>query len=174
MSWLVYVLECGDATLYTGVTNDLERRLDLHERGRGARYTRGRAPFVVRYVEAAANKRVAFLSLRKVKEGKEVQPSGPVPDSQWGLKPSLEPADLNLVNFGADSVTIGDRRFNAQKCKIEIKPEKRAPISLTEWTDAKGVILAVEDNAEPDIRMGLLQFKRYSTITPPSAPATQK
>jgi putative endonuclease len=40
----VYVLECADGSLYTGVTNDLERRLEAHARGRGAKYTRGRLP----------------------------------------------------------------------------------------------------------------------------------
>ncbi len=45
------MLRCGDGTLYTGVTTDLERRLAAHARGRGARYTRGRGPFTVVLVE---------------------------------------------------------------------------------------------------------------------------
>lgn len=44
MSWWVYLLECGDGTLYTGITNDVERRLAMHQAGKGARYTRGRGP----------------------------------------------------------------------------------------------------------------------------------
>jgi putative endonuclease len=47
----VYVLRCGDGTLYTGVTTDLVRRLRMHHAGRAARYTRGRGPFVVLHVE---------------------------------------------------------------------------------------------------------------------------
>ena len=43
MDW-VYMLECGDGSLYTGWTNDLARRLAAHQSGRGAKYTRGRAP----------------------------------------------------------------------------------------------------------------------------------
>ncbi len=42
--WFVYLLQCADGTLYCGVTTNLERRIDQHNRGRGARYTRGRAP----------------------------------------------------------------------------------------------------------------------------------
>lgn len=42
--WHVYLVECGDGTLYCGVTNDLERRVGAHASGRGARYTRGRGP----------------------------------------------------------------------------------------------------------------------------------
>jgi putative endonuclease len=42
--WRVYILRCGDGTLYTGATNDLTRRLAAHALGRGARYTRSRLP----------------------------------------------------------------------------------------------------------------------------------
>ncbi len=51
MAWRVYILRCGDGTLYTGVTTDLERRLAAHRAGRGARYTRGRLPLRVVFVE---------------------------------------------------------------------------------------------------------------------------
>ena len=44
ISWFVYVLQCRDGVLYTGVTNDLGRRLAEHRQGRGAKYTRGRMP----------------------------------------------------------------------------------------------------------------------------------
>ena len=54
--WTVYILECADSTLYTGITNDLERRLAQHEAGTGARYTRGRGPFEVRYTQACAGR----------------------------------------------------------------------------------------------------------------------
>ena len=46
--WCVYIVECADGTLYTGITNDLERRLDEHNAGTGARYTRSRRPVVLR------------------------------------------------------------------------------------------------------------------------------
>jgi putative endonuclease len=52
-SWVVYLLRCGDGTLYCGVTNDLPGRLEAHRAGRGARYTRGRSPLEVVYVERA-------------------------------------------------------------------------------------------------------------------------
>lgn len=51
MPWIVYILHCADGTLYTGITNDLERRLAAHEAGAGARYTRGRGPFRLVYRE---------------------------------------------------------------------------------------------------------------------------
>ena len=51
MSWTVYILRCADGTLYTGITNDLKRRLAEHEAGQGAKYTKGRGPFNLVYQE---------------------------------------------------------------------------------------------------------------------------
>ncbi|MGH1398029.1 MAG: GIY-YIG nuclease family protein [Alphaproteobacteria bacterium] len=51
MDWVVYILECGDGSLYTGITNDLDARIAAHESGQGAKYTRGRGPFMLRYCE---------------------------------------------------------------------------------------------------------------------------
>lgn len=49
--WAVYILECKDGTLYTGITDDLERRIKAHNEGKGAKYTRGRGPVRLRYRE---------------------------------------------------------------------------------------------------------------------------
>ena len=66
MRWCVYLIRCGDGTLYAGMTNDLRKRLAAHEAGRGARYTRGRGPLTVVHVErkrsrSSALKREAAL-----------------------------------------------------------------------------------------------------------------
>jgi predicted GIY-YIG superfamily endonuclease len=45
--WFVYVVRCGDGTLYTGIAKDVAARIGEHERGMGAKYTRGRGPFVL-------------------------------------------------------------------------------------------------------------------------------
>jgi putative endonuclease len=45
--WIVYILKCSDGTLYTGITNNLERRVKQHNAGKGAKYTRGRGPVTV-------------------------------------------------------------------------------------------------------------------------------
>lgn len=45
--WQVYVLRCRDDTYYCGITTELQRRIDQHNRGQGARYTRGRGPVVL-------------------------------------------------------------------------------------------------------------------------------
>lgn len=53
--WYVYIVRCADGSLYTGVTTDLERRLAEHNSGRGAAYTRSRAPVAVVYSEEYMN-----------------------------------------------------------------------------------------------------------------------
>ena len=60
MAWTVYMLRCGDGTLYTGATCDLPRRLTAHQSGRGAKYTRSRLPVALAYQEAAADKSAAL------------------------------------------------------------------------------------------------------------------
>ncbi len=45
--WFVYILRCRDASLYTGIARDVAARIAVHEAGRGAKYTRGRGPFVL-------------------------------------------------------------------------------------------------------------------------------
>lgn len=58
-TWHVYVLRCADGTLYTGISNDVARRVDLHNQGRGARYTRGRLPVRLVYQEEAGSRAAA-------------------------------------------------------------------------------------------------------------------
>ena len=56
MSWYVYVLRCADGTLYTGITTDLDRRLEEHNSGKGARYTAARCPVSLHYIEEASDR----------------------------------------------------------------------------------------------------------------------
>ena len=50
-TWYLYILRCGDDTLYTGITTDVEKRLEAHREGKGAKYTRGRSPLELVYRE---------------------------------------------------------------------------------------------------------------------------
>ena len=49
--WYLYILRCGDGSLYTGITTDVEKRLEAHRSGKGAKYTRGRGPLELVYRE---------------------------------------------------------------------------------------------------------------------------
>ncbi|SDQ04394.1 putative endonuclease [Virgibacillus subterraneus] len=64
----VYILKCKDKTLYTGYTNDLEHRVAMHEQGKGAKYTRGRGPFQVVFVERFSTKEEALQKEYQVKQ----------------------------------------------------------------------------------------------------------
>ena len=67
MAWFVYILRCGDGTLYTGVTDDVPRRLETHRSGRGAKYTRGRGPLELVYQEQAPDKSAALRREYQIK-----------------------------------------------------------------------------------------------------------
>lgn len=53
--WYVYILRCGDGSLYTGITTDVAQRLEAHRSGKGAKYTRGRGPLELVYTEECAD-----------------------------------------------------------------------------------------------------------------------
>lgn len=65
--YVVYILRCGDGTLYTGCTNDLPKRLAAHQSGKGAKYTRSRLPVTLVYSEPAADRSAALRRERAVK-----------------------------------------------------------------------------------------------------------
>lgn len=50
-TWYLYILRCGDGSLYTGITTDVDKRFAVHQRGKGAKYTRGRGPLEIAYRE---------------------------------------------------------------------------------------------------------------------------
>jgi putative endonuclease len=58
--YLVYILRCADNTLYTGITNGLEKRLRAHTEGTGAKYVRTRLPYELVYTEELATKSLAL------------------------------------------------------------------------------------------------------------------
>lgn len=74
--WVLYILECKDGTLYTGITDNFERRFQAHNTGKGAKYTRGRGPLKVRYMEdcedhsAALKRESAVKRLTKTEKQK--------------------------------------------------------------------------------------------------------
>ena len=65
--WTLYMIECADGTFYTGIARDLERRLSQHGTPRGAKYTRGRGPFILRYTETELTHSQALSRERQIK-----------------------------------------------------------------------------------------------------------
>ena len=60
MAWFVYMLRCADGSLYTGYTDDVQRRLSTHQSGKGAKYTRSRLPVELAYWEELPDKSTAL------------------------------------------------------------------------------------------------------------------
>lgn len=67
MTSFCYILECADGSYYTGWSNDPERRLRMHNAGRGARYTRSRRPVRLVYVEELPDRASAMRRERQIK-----------------------------------------------------------------------------------------------------------
>jgi putative endonuclease len=67
MSCFCYILECADGTYYTGWTTDPERRVKVHNAGRGARYTRTRRPVKLVYIEPQPDRTAAMKRERAIK-----------------------------------------------------------------------------------------------------------
>jgi putative endonuclease len=64
----VYILRCRDKTYYTGITNDLPRRIKQHNTGTGAKYTRGRSPVKLVYKEEGLTKSEALKREHEIKQ----------------------------------------------------------------------------------------------------------
>ncbi len=81
-TWFVYILRCGDGTLYTGITNDLTRRLEKHNAGTASRYTRSRLPVELVYQEVqisrshALKRELAVKALSRQEKEMLIQDAG--------------------------------------------------------------------------------------------------
>ena len=85
--WYVYILRCGDGTLYCGSTDDVQRRLATHQAGKGAKYTRGRGPLELVYSEecencsAALKREAAIKRLNRQQKWKLIQTTEMTPSA---------------------------------------------------------------------------------------------
>lgn len=83
--WFVYMLRCGDGTLYTGMTDDVQRRLEAHRSGKGAKYTRGRGPLELVYQETLPTRQEAL-------------------SREWHIKHMTREEKQNLIQNQTDSL----------------------------------------------------------------------
>lgn len=89
-NWTVYMLECADGTLYTGITDDLGRRLRAHNEGRGAKYTRGRGPLKLRYLESVPDKSTALKREHALKQLRRSEKMAIIQEKEREIKSLLE------------------------------------------------------------------------------------
>ena len=66
-TWKLYILRCGDGSLYTGITTDVDKRLEAHRAGKGAKYTRGRGPLELVYREDCGDHSAALRRELEIK-----------------------------------------------------------------------------------------------------------
>ena len=74
--WYLYIVECSDGTFYTGITTDIKKRIDAHNSGRGAKYTRGRGPVKLMHLRRYTDRSAASKSehkIKKLKRGKKLR-----------------------------------------------------------------------------------------------------
>lgn len=71
--WFVYIVQCADKSLYTGIATDVERRVAEHNTGQGARYTRGRGPVTLVYQEKAQDRPAALKREYAIKRMRTAQ-----------------------------------------------------------------------------------------------------
>ncbi|MFJ6414929.1 endonuclease [Terribacillus saccharophilus] len=65
---MVYMLKCKDGSLYTGYTNALAKRLKQHATGKGAKYTKGRGPFILVYIRFFDSRQAALREEYRIKQ----------------------------------------------------------------------------------------------------------
>ncbi len=73
--WMVYIVSCSDSRLYTGITNDLKNRIEAHNSGAGAKFTRGRRPVTLLYWEKCEDRSSATkreLQIKKLSRQKKI------------------------------------------------------------------------------------------------------
>ncbi len=112
-TWYVYVVRCGDGTLYTGVTTDLARRLAEHASGRGAKYTRSRGGVTLQHWESAPARGAALsreAAIKRLPRAAKLRLADPP-----GLRPAT-PADLpwiasTLARYGLDQERLEAPQF---------------------------------------------------------------
>ena len=85
-TWFVYIVECVDGSLYTGITVDLAARFDAHRRGRGARYLRAHPPRRLLAAEACADRSAASRAEYRIKQ------LAPAEKRDWALRHALAAA----------------------------------------------------------------------------------
>ena len=97
-SWCLYVLRCADGTLYTGITNNLEKRLKAHNSGKGAKYTRSRAPCEIVATCSMPNKSASLKSEHRFKKLSRQQKLDAIQEGIEKLFPEYLNTDQNDRN----------------------------------------------------------------------------
>lgn len=94
--WFVYILRCADGTLYTGITNDVNRRCDRHNAGTGSRYTRSRLPVRMEYQETQATRGLALKRELAIKAMSRLEKESLIRSVNSARKPSTKRRKMSV------------------------------------------------------------------------------
>ena len=126
MGWWVYILRCGDGTLYTGSTSDVDRRAAAHAGGRGAKYTRGRGPIAVVYREECPDKGAALrreAAIKKLKRPGKLKLIAAYAERRRNMKKA---AFIGTGNMGAPLVGAACKALGAEQVVITNRTREKA------------------------------------------------
>lgn len=96
MAWYVYILRCGDGSLYTGITDDVPRRLAAHRSGKGAKYTRGRGPLELVFTQQVEDKSAALRREAEIKKLRRGEKEKLIAQGGFSLTSSLKYGSVDL------------------------------------------------------------------------------
>ena len=143
-AWFVYILRCADGTLYSGITNDLDRRLAEHNSGQGAKYTRGRRPAKFIYSKKCESRSAALKEeskIRKLPRKEKINLSKSAKKEPVSEEKKLPAKLFQVINEG----------FICANCKSQVlpttcgAPRNHCPFCLY----SKHVDINVGDRANP-------------------------
>ena len=103
-SWMTYLLLCADGKIYCGVTNDMEKRLDAHNRGIASRFTRARLPVTLLAASRAMGKAEAFRLEYRIKRLPQKKETGGA-----DLRTAPDPSKIRVIHDGSSQANAGLR-----------------------------------------------------------------
>ena len=154
MSWWVYILRCGDGTLYTGTAADVERRLAAHRRGRGAKYTRGRGPLAVVYREECPDRGAALRREAAIKKYRRAEKEALITDYAERRSRMKKAAFIGTGNMGAPLIQAACRAVGAEQVVIANRTRAKAEALAAELgcavaEDNRAAAMVLESGKHP-------------------------
>ncbi len=121
--YYVYILKCGDGSLYTGITNDLARRLATHKAGKGGTYTRAHGAEKILYTETAKDRSSAQIREAEIKKNNRVE-------------------KLRLAQYGDRKATVRYTPAMAKRPDVDIRRKKSSSRKTKKRLAVKSAMLA--------------------------------
>jgi len=113
--WFVYIVQCSDGTLYTGITTDVEKRIAKHNSGKGAKYTRTRLPVVCLYTQEFENKSLASKEEWRIKQLKKSEKENIINEQEqqenYMLEEDWRKRMNNMYTYDDDSFCDGFTKY---------------------------------------------------------------